>query len=312
MSTSLRAALVTSAAATLMAHAAAPQARAQIEAAHEASVAEAPAAGTSLAALADEARLRVRAATGVWYASASGETRFGSAAAASNLEVQGLLDLDDNEPTFAGDVMLFIGERWLVHLSAFDFATESTTSASTPFRVNGTAFAAGTGLASDFGLTGLTVAGGYDFFGNIYERIHPRGAEAGPRIDTRAHLLAAVRGVNVDHRLAVAGGPTVRFDEWAAAIGGGARVGIGVGPDFAGRHRWDVDLVITYALGGSSDADLAVFDLAFGIHYTIVDHFGLVFGYRHTDIDFDAEDAAQPYRFDGRLAGLFFGAEVKF
>lgn len=312
MSTSVRAALVTCAAANIATLVSAPRAHAQTRAAPPSRVAEASAGQASLAALADEARWRLRATVGVWYPSASGDTRFGPAAGAGDLEIQGLLDLDDNEPTFAGDLALFIEERWLVHLSAFDFATESATSASEPFSVNGTAFAAGTGLASDFGVTGLSAAGGYDFFGNIYERVHPRGRESGHHIDTRVHLLAAVRGVNVDHRLAVTGGPTVRFDEWAAAIGGGARVGIGIGPDFAGRHRWDVDLLITYALGGSSDADLAVFDLAFGIHYTIVDHFALVFGYRHTDIDLDAEDAEQPYRFDGRLAGLFFGAELKF
>lgn len=99
----------------------------------------------SLEALADEARMRVRATAGAWYAALSGETRFGSTAAAGNLSVESFLDLEDNEASFAGDLALFIDDRWLVQLSAFDYATEATTSAPRGFRVNGAAFAAGTG-----------------------------------------------------------------------------------------------------------------------------------------------------------------------
>ncbi len=266
----------------------------------------------SLEALADEARVRVRATAGAWYAALSGEARFGSPAAAGNLSVESFLDLEDNEAAFAGDVALFIDDRWFVQLSAFDFATEAATLAPTGFRVHGAAFAAGTALTSDLGLTSAAASAGYDFFGNLYEHFVPGGNASGHHVDIRAHLLGGVRGLNIDHRLAITGGPTPVFDEWAATIGGGLRLGIGVGPDFAGRNRWDVDFIITYGLGGSSEADLSTVDLAFGIHYTVVDHFALVLGYRQIDFDFDAEDAAQPYRYDGRLAGLFFGGELKF
>lgn len=269
-------------------------------------------AHASLESLAKEARMRVRATAGAWYAALSGEARFGRPADGGNLGVGSFLDLEDNEASFAGDLALFIDDRWLVQLSAFDYATEATTTAPSGFRVNGAAFAAGTGLTSDLGLTSAAASAGYDFFGNVFEHFVPGGNENGRHVDIRAHLLASARGLNVDHRLAIDGGPTPVFDEWAATIGGGLRVGIAVGPDFAGRNRWDVDFVITYGVGGSSEADLTTLDLAFGIHYTVVDHFALVLGYRQIDFDFDAEDASQPYRYDGRLAGLFFGGEVKF
>jgi len=267
---------------------------------------------TTLAALSNEARVRLRATAGAWFPALSGDVRFGAPRSAGDLSVDAFLDLEDNEPTFAGDVALFIDERWLVQISAFDFATEATTVASSSFRVNGAAFAAGTALASDFGATSVAASAGYDLFGNIYECFNPDGNDTGHHVDLRAHLLAGVRGLNVDHRLAIGGGPTVAFDEWGATLNGGLRIGIAIGPDFAGRNRWDVDFVLTYGLGGSSEANLTTLDLALGIHYTVVDHFALVLGYRQIDFDFDAANASQPYRYDGRLAGLFFGGEVKF
>lgn len=270
-----------------------------------------PGVETSLDAQADAARVRVQAAAGVWYPSLSGDTRFGTALSGADLRIDTLLGLEDNEATFAGNVTLFIDENWLVLLDAFDFSTDATLNAPGSIRVNGATFAGGTGIASDFGLTSFAAMAGYDFFGNIYERVSGP-SDGGEPIDIRIHGLIGARGVNVDHRLAISGGPTVEYDEWGATINGGARIAIGIGPELPDKGRWDVGVSLTFGAGGSSDGDLTTFDLDFGIRYTVVDHFGLVLGYRQIDIDLESDDASQPYQWDGRLAGLFFGGELKF
>jgi hypothetical protein len=265
----------------------------------------------SLDAMADAARVRIQATAGMWYPALSGESRFGTAATGGDLRVDTLLGLEDNEPTFAGNLTLFVDERWLVLLDTFDFSTDASLTSTGSILVNGMAFASGTSMTGDFGITSFAAMAGYDFFGNLHERLSGP-SEGGLPVDIRIHVLGGARGINIDHQLALSGGPTVEYDEWGATLNGGGRISIGIGPEFASQGRWDVGISLTYGLGGSSDGDLTTFDIDFGIRYTVLDHFGLVLGYRQIDIDLDAEDASQPYRWDGRLAGLFFGGELKF
>ncbi len=266
---------------------------------------------TSLEAMADAARIHVQATAGVWYAALSGENRFGTSASGTDMRINRVLGLGDNEAAFSGSVSLFIDERWIVLLDAFDFSTDSSQPVPIAVRVNGTNFAAGTDITSNFGLTSAGAIAGYDFFGNIYE--HFSGpSQRGMPVDIRAHLVGGFRALNVDHELNISGGPNLAFDEWGATANLGARFAVGLGPELPGKGRWDVGVTIAYGLGGSASGDLSTLDLDFGIHYTVFDSFGLVLGYRQLDINIDAADASQPYRWDGRIAGLFFGGEMKF
>ncbi|GEM_PF-5053547 len=266
---------------------------------------------TSLESMANQARVQMRATAGVWWAALSGESRFGTSTSGGDLRVDTLLGLEDNEPTFAGNVTLYIDDHWVVLLDAFDFSTSSGLATADSMLINGTTYPAGMTIASDFGVTSLSAMAGYDFFGNLYERFSGP-SEGGRPVDIRLQIVGGVRGINVDHRLAVNAGPTVVFDEWSGTLNGGVRFSIGIGPEFPHKGRWDVGVSLNYGMGGSSNGDMTTYDIDFGIHYTVLDHFGVQFGYRQIDIDLDASDASQPYRWDGRLAGLFLGGELKF
>lgn len=269
-----------------------------------------PSADASLETLADEARTRVRAAAGVWYAALSGDVRFGPESNSGTQRLDTFFGLEDDEAAFAGDVEIFIDERWFVWLNAFDFSTSADQTTGQSILINGVSYGAGTELTSDFGLTSLAATAGYDFFGNLYPMRTPDNT--GEPVDIRVHALAGVRGINVDHRTAIGGGPTVAFDEWGAIACAGGRLAIGIGPDIATRGRWDVGVTITYGIGASAHGDLSAFDLQFSIRYTVLNNFGLQLGYRHMDVDIEADDGSQPYRWDGRIAGLFFGGELVF
>lgn len=266
---------------------------------------------TSLEALANEARVHVQATAGVWYASLSGENRFGTSATGTDMRIDQALGLKDNEAAFSGSVTLFIDDRWVVLLDGFDFSTNSSLPTPIGIRVNGANFAAGTRITSTFGLTSAGAIAGYDFLGNLYEKFSGKSDGGGP-VDIRAYVIGGFRAINVDHELNISGGPNLAFDEWGATANLGVRLAIGLGPEMPGKGRWDIGVALAYGLGGSASGDLSTFDLDFGIHYTVVDSFGLVLGYRQMDINLDADDASQPYRWDGRIAGLFFGGEMKF
>lgn len=267
--------------------------------------------GSSLAEMADAARVHVQATAGVWYAALSGENRFGTSVTGTDMRIDQALGLKDNEAAFSGSVTLFIDDRWVVLLDAFDFSTDSSLPTPIGIRVNGTNYAAGTDITSNFGLTSAGAIAGYDFFGNIYENFSGE-SEGGMPVDIRAHVIGGFRAINVDHELNISSGPNLAYDEWGATANLGVRIAIGLGPEMPGKGRWDVGVAIAYGLGGSASGDLSTFDLDFGIHYTVIDSFGLVLGYRQMDINIDAADASQPYRWDGRIAGLFFGGEMKF
>lgn len=273
-----------------------------------------PASTDNMAPDDGEFEFNLDAMAGVWIPSLSGEVKFGRSTQAGSLNVESFLDLDDNEASFATDLGMRINERWSVRLGAFDFDTDSTTTSTSAFLLNGNAIAAGSTLNNHFGLTSVTLHGHYDLFGNILadETARANSTGQGTPVDLRIAAVGGARALNVDHRLAVSGGPTGDFDEWLFGVEGGAKFSAIIGPGYGRQGTWDVSLALLGGIGAGGDADLGHFDLQFAIQYAVHDSFNLVFGYRQLDFDVDRDEVGSPYHYDGRLAGLFVGGTIRY
>ena len=263
---------------------------------------------------------RIEARPVAWYPALSGDVTFGPGNNNPVTADDGL-GLEDNELTFSGDVTLHF-DRFSLWLNAFDFGTDASGPAAVGFTVGGAPVAAGTPIDAQFDLTNLSAHVGFDLFENLLsaedEDVNMRGPEEaeilGMPADFRLHLLGGVRALNFDQSLAAAGGgPSFDYDEWTGAVEVGGRLALGLGPSFGRKGRWDVSTAVLAGFGGTGDADLSTIDVWFGLHYTVLDHLGIAFGYRQLDFDLDAsDDSDNPFEFDGRLAGLFLGASIKF
>ncbi|MFG0329432.1 MAG: hypothetical protein ACF8PN_05970 [Phycisphaerales bacterium] len=245
----------------------------------------------------------------VWFPAMSGDAQFGGAAANTSLSVSRDLGLDDNEPTFLGE-FIWRRDRWMVLVEAFDFDTESTGPARATFTVNGTPVSAGTPLTHDFGMTSVSAHLGYDFFGDLLEPDPTDPQDM--RADLHLSGLIGGRAVGLDQRFAAAGGPTVSFDEWAGAIEAGLRLDLFVDPEWDGGGVWDVAVTVLGGVGEYDSVETATLGVTFSMTYMPAENIGITFGYRQLDLIIERDEPGSNYEFDGRLAGLFVGATVRF
>lgn len=243
----------------------------------------------------------------VWFASLSGESTF-RGSAATTLDVDTLLGLDDNEPGFLGSARLSYDSadhgRWLFWLEGFDFSTEANGPVAEDFGIRDTTVTAGATVISDFGLTNVDVKVGWDPFGNV---LHDN------EFELRFALLAGARLITLDHRLEVVEGPTVEYDTSSGCIEAGTLITIAQYGRYAEARSWCIDVALSLGAGGTQDATTTYFDIWAGAEYLVTENIGLRFGYRQIDITIEDDGTADgPYEFDGRLAGLYLGGTITF
>ncbi|MBL1218317.1 MAG: hypothetical protein D8M59_12580 [Planctomycetes bacterium] len=263
--------------------------------------------GTFEQAMTTQRCWRIEAQPLVWFASLSGESTF-KGSAATLMDVDSLLGLDDSEPSFLGSALLTYDTddhgRWLMWLEGFDFSTESSGAIAQDFGVLDSAVSAGTVVHNDFGLSNIGLKAGWDPFGNV---LHDDDYEL------RFALLAGTRMIGLDQRLEAEGGPTVSYDGSSLGLEGGVRVRIARSEDYTTAGHWSVDLALTLGAGGGSDATVSYFDIWAGAEYLVTDNMGLRIGYRQLDVNLEDDSATGgPYEFDGRLAGLYVGGTITF
>lgn len=238
----------------------------------------------------------------VWFASLSGDADFGGGGT-TTLNVDDDLGLDDGEASFLGEID-WRKDRWLVFVNLFDTNAEADTRLSTPITLNGTVVGAGTDVHSEFGATNLAAYVGYDLFENLLSESE--------RTDLRLHAFVGGRGLNIDHSVLPSGGSLAEYDEWSAALEGGVRLSVVTDAGEPGGTMWDVGLTVTGGFPIAGDGDLSTVGVDFTINWFLNPNVGLTFGYHQLDFSVDDDSAASAYEFDGRLAGLMLGAQIKF
>jgi hypothetical protein len=254
--------------------------------------------------------LRVRGQAAFWLPSLGGDMRFGGGGD-SLVEVARTFGLDDNEPTFKGELDFTWSDEdgklspWRFSLDLFDFDTEATGPAILDFSFAGTAVPAGTLLQNDYGLTNIGAHVGYDFKGDFL-------ADQSD-LEFRMYPVAGFRALNIDHRLAVlGGGPSFDYDKWNAAVEAGGRINLHFMPEPLDGDTVDVDIKLLVGTGFSGDADLFTINVEAAITYMPWENFGVTFGYRQLDFNLDDSGSSPDYEFDGRVAGVIFAAVFKF
>lgn len=238
----------------------------------------------------------------VWFASLSGESRFGGSGS-SLFSVDGDTGLDDGESSFLGEVG-WERDRWLIFANLFDTSAEADVTLVSPLTLNGTLVGAGTQVNSEFGATNAAIYVGYDFFDNLL-----KGAD---RTQLRLYGILGSRAIDLNHRVSPSGSSAVEYNDWNAALEGGVRLSVTTDPGDSGDTIWDVGVTVTTGFPLVGDADLSTIGVDFTINWFVNENIGFTFGYHQLDFDVDGENTSDAYEFDGRLAGLLVGVNIKF
>lgn len=243
----------------------------------------------------DASPYRIQARASLWIPSLDGELQLGGAGN-TEADLSSFFDVDDNEASLNADLIVQ-RDRWMFWADAYDFQTSADTTSSAPLTFNGLTAPAGSTLDTEFGVTSVGGRLGYDLLGDLAGK--PDDAAS-----MHIHGLLGLRGVNLDHSLSVSGVGNSRYDQWHAVGEAGVRLSILADPDWSDGSLWDVSTAAVIGLG----ADLTTLDVWLAISYQIDENVGLTFGYRQ--MDYNVEDGGFDY--DGRLAGIFFGGQVRF
>jgi hypothetical protein len=180
-------------------------------------------------------------------------------------------------------------DSWMVSLSGFGFSSERSATSTFTASVGPLAIAPGDRLTTSLEFQSAQALLGYRLF-----------AQSAPDW-LRLRALAGLTVHSIDASIA-SGAVTVQADQLALEVTGGAMVSVNFIPEL------DADLWLT-AGGG---ADSLSFDLATAFTYRPLPWLNIHAGYRFMAVNIEDGSGTQRFRWDGSLAGLFFGLGVRF
>ncbi|MCA3004473.1 MAG: hypothetical protein ACK51N_06210 [bacterium] len=221
-----------------------------------------------------------------WYVAPSGDLQFPGA----GRDELTLESLNADSPRLApyGQAVL-TSDPWMVSLSGFGFSSERSATSTFTASVGPLAIAPGDRLTTSLEFQSAQALLGYRLF-----------AQSAPDW-LRLRALAGLTVHSIDASIA-SGAVTVQADQLALEVTGGAMVSVNFIPEL------DADLWLT-AGGG---ADSLSFDLATAFTYRPLPWLNIHAGYRFMAVNIEDGSGTQRFRWDGSLAGLFFGLGVRF
>ncbi|MDY7110097.1 MAG: hypothetical protein SYC29_15810 [Planctomycetota bacterium] len=246
---------------------------------------------------------------GVWLPRLKGDTTFGSLAGARVIDLDEMLELDDSEPIFRGELTLRIDDYWQVRADGFDFSADSAGTFFFNRRFGDVILEPGDRYRASIDLTSAAIEAGADLFTVVGDAAPERpGREADLRFTPRLGL----RYAGVDQSLQRLGGEREELSgDWLALYGGLEMrlryepAGGVAGLPFARAMQLEAGGTIGPAFGGDGGF---IWQIRAGATVEFTPNVGLTFGYRLTELDVEDGDWA----FDAGLQGLFLAATVRF
>lgn len=275
---------------------------------------------TTLAAVrmiqpAAEPAFTIDLAPAVWAARVRGETALG----ASNISVDDTLGLNGYEAAFNGELAISWGGFWRVQLNGWTFSTDASVSSSAAGTFGSVDISVGDQVSSSF----AAASAGAEFDATLWRPFSAqpfpwsdRSATAGPLasdgrpvLDFAIKAIGAVRWYGANMSLSNQTDGTSASWSLNAVMPG---IGGGIDLDFnmVDRVSW-LRSVRFEAAGGTgtnfTSGQYFVFARA-GLRAMFTANVGAEFGYRLEDFKLAGNGAS----FDGGVAGLFVGIDVRF
>ncbi|MBX3380627.1 MAG: hypothetical protein KF805_11085 [Phycisphaeraceae bacterium] len=233
-----------------------------------------------------------------WYAGASGKVRIAGAPAGTSTVRINDLHLDNPILTPSGELSVRTG-NWRFGLGTFFFSQNRLQTMAVPGQLGSVTFAAGQQVNSKMEQDEYMPVVGYEFW-----RRDPESSDA----------------VKVLGRLEAFGGARLddvkfSFSQGAAAASqseffGQAIIGIKGSMDIAEQFSIDLETSVG-GWPGSSDYAWS-WDITVGFMWRPIPNVGIQAGYRNLVNELRRGNDSQEFYYNGGLAGLFFGAVVRF
>ena len=290
------------------------------------SASQVAAQGSTPAALDQDAlsKWTVRIEPKIWYAAPSGKLRLPQTSDPSPpIDERGALppptptdtgrprldDLDADRARIrpAGDIRISAGD-WLFSFSGAQYEiSRDSVLAQRPFRLAGIDVAAGDPFQLNFELGLYELSLGYRVWQKDFQADSAKPQDAVPVV-MNLYVLGGVRfyDVTIDFRAAPSTGQGSRFDDLLTEPLLGARLETALTDQFG----IEVQTSVGY-LPGSDTTTFSV-DVVAGFYWRPTQNLGLVIGYRQLAYDLEQGDGPSKFEYQGRLAGLFTGVEIRF
>lgn len=237
-------------------------------------------------------RWMIRLSPRVWFVAPSGDVRLPG----STDEVD-VRDLDIDEPTLQpmGEANVQAG-NFLFSFSGGAASTHSDGAADSGFTLGGVSVASGDGYDMDMDLLTFNITAGYKVWQHVFEE----SARPGEHV-LRVWLIGGARLNDLDMDFSSGGGSASSSDVWFDIIGG-----VRVEAQFFESFSLDIEV----NAGGMTDSLSA--DLTVGLSWRPVDWAAIQGGYRILFMDYQDGSGSSQSSFSGSMAGMFFGATLRF
>lgn len=252
----------------------------------------------------------------VWFAGASGSVKMpgsGSAPApvngpqAAELGDRIKLDrigFDDPHASPAGEVNIGY-DRWRFTLRGFGFSMDDNSTVSDSGSLGEVDFAPGDNLYGAIDAAVFEAQAGYRVFEHV---ARPRQNGDGYVFRFYADALGGARFYDVDmqfEQFDTLNGTNSFDDVWVEPTIG-AKIGVEL------YEQFDIDVEVNFGVGPFGDHSSWSWDVIAGFQWRPVENLGIQIGYRNLAFNLQDGDGADEFEWDGMLAGLYFGAVIKF
>ncbi len=217
-------------------------------------------------------------------------------------------DFNLDEPSWAPTGFIHVQwERWRLSAGGFSFATGDQEAPMGQSGVIGSlSLAAGDQTRSSLDFWSAEFEG-------AYRLIHkPMGTmeNSGPRLVFGLEPLAGVRMYNADFEINALSGVSAGIQTKADDFFVEPILGIKLEAEFA--EQFTVDLQTDFGIGPWGDTSSWSWDIMVGGAWRPIPNLGIRVGYRHLRFDLESGSGSEEFRFDGSMAGLFAGIEIRF
>ncbi len=214
------------------------------------------------------------------------------------------IGFDDPQATPAGAVSIGY-DRWRFNLRGFGFSIDDDSTVDDSGSLGSVDFAPGDNLVGEINTNVFEAQVGYRF---VEHASRPRQNGDGYVFRFYADVLGGARLYDVDmqfEQFATLNGTNAFDDMWIEPTIG-AKIGVEI------YEQFDVGVELNFGVAPFGDHSSWSWDVMAGFQWRPVENLGIQIGYRNLAFDLQDGDGVDEFEWDGALAGLYFGAVIKF
>jgi len=235
-----------------------------------------------------------------WYVAPSGDLQLSSQNGLGSTVK--LADLNLDKPRVTPFVQLDLqADKWLLTLSGGGVSVSGVSLSPNAVQIGNTPVAAGQAVDAKFTYTTIQALAGYRLY--AYDLTNDREGDTG---DT-AFRLHALGGLRVHDLAAKAQRPGV-----AGSLSEDSRTTVDLIAGLRGELQIARQFAIELDLSAGALASSYSWDIAAAFTYRPCTNFGVQVGYRNLGVQVKDGSGNNQFKWDGALAGLFFGAQFRF